>query len=67
MTDEEWDEMTLEKKCDHLRSNQDRLYAIASDVATEIRRLENQLVPKLNGVATAVEKLEAQMRARGDK
>ena len=67
MTDEEWNELTLEEKCDHLRSNQDRLYEVASEVVTEVRRLGNQLPPQFNELAKGVEKLEAQIRALSDK
>jgi hypothetical protein len=67
MADKDWDEMSLAEKCDSLNASRERLFTIASNLATEMRQMQMQFGSKLNEVAAAVEKLEARIAGSGDR
>ena len=67
MADKDWDDMSVEEKLESLHIDRKRMIDFVNRLSMEIAQLRNQIVPKLNEVATAVETLEAQKPASGDK
>ena len=67
MAEKRWNEMSYSEKCDSLKESMERIYEIASQLATELRQTHRQFESKLNEVAKAVEIVAAQIRELGDK
>jgi hypothetical protein len=67
MAEKRWNEMSASEKCDNLKLNQERLYGIASSIATEIQQTRNHLNPTITKIETAIEQLDARMRALDGK
>ena len=67
MADESWDEMSTAEKLESLHTDRKRMIDFINRLGMEIAQLRNQIVPKLNEVAKAVEIVAAQIRELGDK
>ena len=67
MADESWDEMSTAEKLESLHTDRKRMIDFINRLGMEIAQLRNQIVPKLDEVAKAVEIGAAQIRELGDK